>query len=74
MKKLISKVTSHRDHVRYRNMTDQEVVEGDSNDVTTLKLEQSDPEFLRDLAAGNDLLFGGEKPQVASKYVCIYLS
>uniref|UniRef100_A0A5K3F7Z0 SAP domain-containing protein n=1 Tax=Mesocestoides corti TaxID=53468 RepID=A0A5K3F7Z0_MESCO len=69
MRKLVAKVTSHRDHVRYRNMTDQDVVEGDVNDVTTLKLESSDPEFVRDLAAGNDLLFGGEKPQGASKVI-----
>lgn len=69
MKKMISKVTTHRDHVRYRNMTDQPIFEGDANDVATLKLVPTDSEFVRDLAAGNDLLFGGEKMPMASKYV-----
>ncbi|VDK40067.1 unnamed protein product [Taenia asiatica] len=66
MRKLVSKV-SHRESVRFRNLTDHAVVEGDPNDVATLKLNSSDSEFVRDLAAGNDLLFGGEKPQGASR-------
>lgn len=66
MRKLVAKV-SHRENVRFRNLTDRAVVEGDVNDVATLKLTSGDSEFVRDLAAGNDLLFGGEKPQGPSK-------
>lgn len=66
LKKLVAKV-SHRDNVRFRNLTDRAVVEGDDNDVITLKLQPNDPEFVRDLAAGNDLLFGGEKPEGSSR-------
>nr|CDS31689.1 p30 dbc protein [Hymenolepis microstoma] len=68
LKKLVGKV-AHRDNVRFRNLTDRAVVEGDDNDVITLKLQPNDPEFLRDLAAGNDLLFGGEKPEGSSKVI-----
>ncbi|KAL7058158.1 hypothetical protein AAHC03_016653 [Spirometra sp. Aus1] len=71
MKKLVAKVTTRRDHVQYRNLTDKDIVEGDGNDVISLKLEENDPEFLRDLAAGNDLLFGGDKPQVPAKAVVV---
>lgn len=66
LKKLVGKV-AHKANVRFRNLTDRAVVEGDDNDVITLKLLPNDPEFLRDLAAGNDLLFGGERPEGSSK-------
>lgn len=76
MRKLVSKVTSRRDHVEYHNLTDSDIIEGDDKDVVTIRSERNeDPEVIKMLALGNRALFDTTQPPAPARYfVFVHLS